>query len=258
MSNIAIVGNQNGHFIGDEGSGVRDVSMVKGLVDRLARKYSGSFFDTSFTEKGVGISRVIGNEDFDFLFIIQNNRDLKIDVKAKHIFYFHVDGAQSIHPNSITHSFYLFNAYGIHDYKVSERQTTLYPFVVPEEFDPERKKDIWVEDIPRTISFNEYRDKLERSHYTIINAEIWLSKRAFQALACRTIPIIITKQIKMYRDFGFTDEFAVLVPPGHSIAPRIKNMTLSGIEKGYQWVIHNHSIDNRMEQIFTVINSYIN
>ena len=206
------------------------------------------------TREECGISKIIGNTPKNLL-IIQNNVFFRLDVPGSVIFYFHIDGAQSFHPNQINFAFYLFNALGVHDYEVAENQKTLIPFVEMNEYNPNRKKDIKFSNISRDIPFDDYKDQLERSEFTIIRASIWLSKRALASLASRTIPLIITEVPEMYYRMGYQDDFCALIASPQQIPEVLKRNY--NRDKGYEWVKKYHSAEVRVKSMIPFMKKYL-
>lgn len=238
-------------------SGLRDISIPIGLAHQL-HEYFGSIRRCNaakFPYEECGISKLIGNTPQN-LFIVQNNVFFKMDVSGCKVIYFHIDGTQSFHPNEIDFAIYLFNALGKHAYKVAENQKVILPFASMNFFNPSRTKNINLSDISRDVSHGEYKDILERSDFTIVNAPNWISKRALEALACKTVPIILTNTPEMYYRMGFQDDFCKLMKPTDLNPTTIKEDF--DLEKGYNWVKQYHSAKVRVKQLLPYLKKYFN
>lgn len=229
-------------------AGLKDISIPIGIALHLREDFGNiKCLDvTTFPLRECGISKLVGNKAQNIL-IIQNSTFFNIDVSGCKIFYFHIDGTQSIHPNKIDFAFYLFNALGKHAYKVADNQRVLLPFANIGYFDPNREKEFYFSHITRDISYEEYKDKMERSEFLIVEASNWISKRALEALACKTIPIIITDVPEMYYRMGFKDEFCGLISSYKDIERVMKREY--DINKGYEWLKKYHSAKVRIKQM---------
>jgi len=236
----------------DYTAGLRDMSLPVGLATHLSKYYNVKYFDTSQLDyKECGISKLIGNSRGTSL-IVQNNINFRIDVTDLKVIYLHIDGVPSINANYIDLAFYIFNAPGRHDYKVCENQKTILPFAFIDYFNPDREKDILMSNIPRDVPFEEYKDTMERSQFTLIEADCYISKRAMEALACKTIPIIVTKAPELYYRFGFELDFC-----SFSDTPDIDKNHYN-IEKGYLWIKNNHTAFHRVKAMIPHINRIMN
>lgn len=236
----------------DYTAGLRDMSLPVGLATHLSKYYNVRYFDTSQLDyKECGISKLIGNARGTAL-IIQNNISFRIDVTDLKIIYLHIDGMSSINANSIDFAFYIFNAPGRHDYKVCENQKTILPFAFVDYFNPDREKDILMSNIPRDVPFEEYKDIMERSQFTIIESYGYISKRAMEALACKTIPIIVSNNPGIYHRYGFEDDFCTF-----KTSPDM-NKNHYNIEKGYLWIKNNHTAFHRVKAMIPYIDKIMN
>lgn len=255
MKDLAIVGNFKGDFIIDDArSGLRDSSITFGLADHLKQYFNVKCYDASTFTKDCGISRLIGSKPNRNIFIIQNHINFIIDGPKANVFYLHIDGAQSIHPNFITFAFYLFNAIGRHDYKICEKQINILPFANVNSFNPTREKDLHFSDIPREVTFEEYRDILERSEFTLVKTELGLSKRVPEAFACKTIPIIMTKALGMQK--LYSRDHAPIIPYGGNISQAAKDYTQERVDKAYEFLLKNHTLKLRVKKMLPYLKKY--
>ena len=260
MPNLTIVGNfkeyEDKGFSGNIYSGLRDPSIPNAIADALEVYYDLDRIDLSkIPAKDCGISRVVG-KDYPrghLFFIVQNHINFRIDIPDPKIIYFHIDGAASLNHSCINYVIKIWCAPGKADYNLIERQYDMLPFVDPSHFNPNREKDLMVSDISTDIPYAEYKDLLERSCYLIVHAHHWLSKRPFQAAACRTIPIIVTRFKKgCYVDRGITDDIALFRTPGHiTNLPREYNEEMAN--RTYNWVLNNHTIEHRVGKLIQIV-----
>lgn len=237
-------------------SGLRDPSIPNSIANALEKYYEVERIDISkIPSQDCGISRVVGNDypRGHLFFIVQNHLNLRIDVPDPKIIYFHVDGAASVIGPAIKRVIKVWCAAGVVDYKLNEEQYDIFPFIDPTQFNPNREKDLMVSDVSTDIPYLEYKDLLERSCYLLVHAHHWLSKRPFQAAACRTIPIVVTRFKKdCYEKRGITTDIALFRTPG-----RITNLPMEPNEemadRAYEWVLANHTIEHRIGKIVEII-----
>lgn len=233
-------------------------SIPIGMATELKKYFNVTLYNLDgFDSRECGISRLIGNTPAN-LFIIQNIVNFRIDVPKCRVFYFHIDGAQSLNPSQIDMGFYLFNAVGKHSYKVSEKQKTLLPFVDMKAFDCTREKNIHLSYIPRDRPFSEYKDILERSRFTLIHAPIWVSKRMLEAIACRTVPIIRTDVPHFYYRMGWDNSFGYLTTSDAKIVPSKIMAQPYNIDKAFEWTSKHHSVEKRVAQMVPLMKMEMN
>lgn len=254
---IGIIGNFKGNFlIDDPRAGFLNNTFAIGIASFLEEFMDVHCYDISDYKGSLGITSLVSsNPSFENIFIIQNQIPFKIDHPFKSVFYFHIDGTASINPSSITHAFYLFNALRKHIYKVADNQTIILPFAHLKSFNPNRKKDIDISDIPRDITFEEYRDQLERSQFTIIKANHWLSKRIPEAWACKTIPIIISVVPEMQK--RYCRGHAIIVNYGGDPFSRAKGYTQERVNKAYEYLEKYHTLENRVRKMRAHLKKYM-
>lgn len=258
---ITIIGNFNEcedkNFWINGYSGFRDCSIPNAIADGLEQYYDVERLDLSkIPSKECGISRVIGNDypRGHLFFIIQNHITMRIDIPDPKIIYFHIDDNPNINSKDVKYVVKIWIAAGKFDYKLREGfQYDILPFIDPDHFNPNREKDLMVSDVSRDLPYAEYKDLMERSCYLIVHAHHWLSKRVFQAAACRTIPIVVTRFKKdCYEYRGITDEVALFRLPGQ--IPKLptecdKEMA----DRTYNWVLNNHTIEHRLGKLVEIV-----
>lgn len=130
----------------------------------------------------------------------------------------------------------------------------LPPAIDPTEYNPNQEKNIFISDISRDknkVSRNDYLDILGRSQHIIIKPGN-ISVRALEALALKTIPIIIAeKDLRFrYRNLGFNKSNCYFI----SIEPTINNLLILNYNEeiannGFQFVRKNHTWKNRAQKI---------
>lgn len=256
MKQLGIVGNFKADYMSNDlRSGLRDYSIPFGLASHLVEYFGIRCYDvSSIPEMNCGIRRLVSTDCPKNLFIVQNPIDFIIDVPERNIFYLHIDGTQSIHPNQITFAFYLFNAIGVHYYTVCEKQLTILPFADMSSFNPNKEKDIHFSDIPRSLPFDEYKDILERSKFTLVNAEHGISKRVPEALACKTIPIVITFVPEMQR--RYCGEHVTVISYDGDPHQKAKGYTKERVNKAYEFLKENHSLKKRIKKMLPYLQKF--
>jgi len=130
----------------------------------------------------------------------------------------------------------------------------LPPAIDPTEYSLNQKKNIFISDISRDkniVSRNDYLDILERSQHIIIKPGN-ISVRALEALALKTIPIIIAEKDlrSRYRMLGFNKSNCYFI----SIEPTINSLLIPNYNEkiannGFQLVRKNHTWKNRAQKI---------
>lgn len=253
------------------------MSLVTALVEGVSHYWNTNIVDVHnliekdplLRRRGTGTSKLnIKNNNVNIL--IQTHKAWVNDAHLEDIIYLHIDGARDISPNQISYSLRTYSGTGRHDYICStEKHRNIIPFVLPGFFNPNRKKDIFMKWIPRDIPFMEYKDQLERSVFTWIfgfDAHPYqlgrgaLSKRVFEAIACKTIPVVVCYDPSMFYKCGFDDDMIYFVRPSSFPYPfdtsleRIEYMR----ERGYKFVMKYHTIAKRMKIINHIIRRIIN
>jgi hypothetical protein len=253
---LGIVGNFKTDYMNkDPRSGLRDYSIPFGFSHHLQEYFDIKCYDVSSMEpENCGIRRLVSTECPKNLFIVQNHVDFIIDVPERNIFYLHIDGTQSVHPNQITFAFYIFNALGKHFYKVNERQLILLPFADMSSFNPNREKDIHFSNIPRGVSFEEYKDVLERSKFTLVSAYYGISKRVPEAFACKTIPIVMTNEPEMQR--RYCKDHVIVISYDGEPHQHAEDYTEERVNKAYEFLKENHSLKQRIKKMLPYLNKY--
>ncbi|MFW9875044.1 MAG: hypothetical protein ACFFG0_18215 [Candidatus Thorarchaeota archaeon] len=133
----------------------------------------------------------------------------------------------------------------------------LPPAINPNDYNPipANEKDIFISDISRDkkkVPYVDYLDILKRSQHTIIKPGN-ISVRALEALALKTIPIIIAdKDLRFrYRNLGFNDldncYFITIEPTMETL--EIQNYNEEKANNGYEFVRKNHTWKNRAQII---------
>lgn len=247
-------------------SGIRDMNFINGVYNYLEPHFNIVKIDASQIKlkqtkdnRGqVAFSKFSPSiPDGGDVLILQTDFSLINDVAHTKVVYFHIDGLPALTSSGLDFGLRMFVAPGVHSYKVYEQNKILYPFIFMEGLNPNRKKDIVISCIDRdNCSYDKYLDILERSQFTIIDGYHFISKRAYQALACKTIPIIVTNMENMYRILGFKEPFAifmthdmkgsVIIPEGYDIEA-VK-------QQGYDFIAKSHSARSRMGQIKRIMN----
>lgn len=251
-------------------------SLVSALVDGVSKYWNVNVVDVHpllregiLRRRGTGTSKLnINNDNVNIL--IQTHQAWVNDAHLEDIIYLHIDGARDISPNQISYSLSPYRGTERHDYSCSiKKHRNLIPFVLPGFFNPNREKNIFMKWIPRDIPFKEYKDQLERSIFTWIFAfdqhpyqmgRGVMSKRVFEAIACKTIPVVICYDPSMFYKCGFDDDMIYFVRPCNfphpfDISPeRIEYMR----ERGYKFLMKYHTITKRMKIINHIIKRVMN
>ncbi len=235
-------------------SGLRNKNLVWGVGDSLEKDFIVHRYDCSHVKKKeIALHYIVGQKVEINVLVIQPHCTILNDLPRTKIVYLHIDGAPSVNGTNLRYGMKMYNSNGVHDYKVHEHHKTLYPFVFIDRFNPNREKDILISSIDRNCSFAEYKDILERSCFTILDCYGFLSKRAFQALACKTIPIIITDMPELYHKLGFSTPFVIFNNPGLETSQLILKYQPLVAEKGYKFISKYYSGKRRMKIIKTLL-----
>ena len=236
----------------DYTAGLRNMSVPMGLFKQLSLYYDVEYLDTvGLNYKECGISKILGNRR-GTVFVIQNDINFRKDVEGIKIIYLHIDDKPSLNASDVELAYYIYWAPGCEAYKINENQEIIQPFCFIDYFNPDREKDILLSNIPRDVPFEEYKDLMERSKFTIINAYNWLSKRTLEAIACKTIPIVVTGTPEMYRHFGLKDNWISLLS-----SPDM-NQDQYDRDASYKWLKNNHTAKIRVEQMKRGIDNIMN
>lgn len=206
-------------------SGLRNMNLIHGICESFAEEYNiikCDVRDISSEELAkhngcTGVHHLIGQKEYANIFVIQSHVSIFNDLGHSKSIYFHIDGHETIGSKRCYYSMKMYNNVGIADYALpgSMGYKHFFPFVFLDKFNPNREKDINVSCIDRNCSFKEYREILERSQFTIIDCgwkdQTFVSKRVFQALACKTIPIIIGDSTTVYKKLAINRAVAMFM-----------------------------------------------
>jgi hypothetical protein len=241
--------------------GLRNMSLIHGIADELSkyfdirtlnivdmpniqRRPNGDFITP-------GISNVIKEYGVgQFYLYINCGRNYSIDLPIN-VIYLHIDGGMNISPNQSVFGIKFMTTDCTED--VHNHYLGILPFANMKAFNPSRHKNVFMSDISRDIPFVEYVNLLERSKYVIIRGD-WFSKRSVEALACKTIPIILCdkKTMVYYKLAGFTTDFCHFIETDKW--EDYDNIILTNYDpemanKGYNFVKKHHSLERRGKQM---------
>lgn len=277
MTHLTVIGNFQ-EFMGkqDDGmmtgdtlyGGLRNTSITNGIAYELSKYFDISTIDITnaplfgHPDTTPGLSNILGSpSEGGWYLYINNARSWKVDLPIN-VIYWHIDGLVNVHPNQAAFGLRFHNGepYQVHDHHIN-----ILPFVNTEVFNPHRKKDILISHISRTIPFDEYRDLLERSKF-VMSPDHWLSKRMFEAMACRTIPIIVAEPrwLPFYRLAGFRDDFSLIIGADlpwnesqwESILIKERDY-YDMADKAYKFILRYHTLEKRMKYVAMKMKQYI-
>lgn len=250
-------------------SGLRNMNLINGIYDSLAEEYNVIKCDVGDIPQEeldkhnncTGAHHLVGQVEGANIFVIQPSCAIINGLGFSKTIYFHIDGAETIGIKRLYYAFKIYNDVGGYDYPLSPQFKHLYPFVFLDRFNPNREKDITISCIDRFCSFAEYKDLLERSQFTVIDCRgfnprkkffTFTSKRVFQALACKTIPIIIGESDTVYKKFGIDDSIAMFM--NHKIGRSYiaYKYDLEMVNRGYELMKACYSGKKRMKIIKAV------
>ena len=254
-------------------AGLRNQPFYHLLADSLGKYYDILKFDISkcpvpYWEKTQGISNVLKFINFtpkedDIIFYIQNQSHYSNDI-VNPIFYFHIDGAVVFNTQEIELGF---RRWSRDYYPVGKKHITVPLWVFPELHDPTKKKTNFLADINRNNSLEEYKETMETSKYVLIKGD-WVSNRVFEAMASKTIPLIITWKVNKrfkdmktkYREMGLKDGencyFIDLYDWRRDLI--INEYDEEMAQKGYDLVMKEHTFSNRVDIFRREIDNYMN
>lgn len=217
-------------------SGLRNMTLINGICDSFAEEYNVikcDVRDISSEELAkhngsTGVHNLIGQKEYANIFVIQSHVSIFNDLGHSKSIYFHIDGMEAVGAKRCYYGMKMYNSAGGKDYPLpgSMGYKHFFPFVFLDKFNPDREKDINVSCIDRKCSFKEYKEILERSQFTVIDCRdvrenpnlgvgnnmcTITSKRVFQALACKTIPIIIGDPDSVYKKLAIDDKIAMFM-----------------------------------------------
>lgn len=228
------------------------------LADELNKKHTAYIFNTR--ELGYDQSKRHKISDVlrssltkpEYIIVVQSHALLHNDTDIPLYLYKRELGPLTVdNPTKILYKYLLYNDKKNH-------KNILHAAINPSRYNPDREKDIIMSDIESwyTMGFERYRDILERSQYHMVKAYS-ISVRTLEALACKTIPIIIyvmPELKKAYEEMGIDDSMVVFTQIANWQQTKLimaydENMA----EKGYDFCINNLTIKNRAQQILEVI-----